>query len=60
MNSESSAALRTAGRPDCNSGTLFTAMWLTIKSGFVGGGRPWWSASSGLRSYHRLAEGDGR
>lgn len=70
MDSESLAASRTAGQMTPVSGvTIFTAMWRTLKqefdAGFIGSDGSirfigFNGAVSGeLRSYRRLAEGDG-
>jgi hypothetical protein len=68
MDSECPAASRIAGQTTIDSGALFiTAMWNTFKFGnelfpnlgvLESTGRR--RASSGLHSYHHLADGDGR
>jgi hypothetical protein len=57
MNSDSLVASRIAGQTTPVSGFNFTAMWRTFKQEFLGGH----DVTSGeLRSYRRLADGDGR
>ncbi|SDN28100.1 hypothetical protein SAMN04487949_3818 [Halogranum gelatinilyticum] len=57
MNSDSLVASRIAGQTTPVSGVKFTAMWRTFKQEFLGGD----DATLGeLRSYRRLADGDGR
>ncbi|WP_164974862.1 hypothetical protein [Halegenticoccus tardaugens] len=58
MDSDSPIAPRTAGQTILGSGTLFTAMWNTLKSEFEFGFRA--GGSSESYSHRRLAEGDGR
>ncbi|SEO77407.1 hypothetical protein SAMN04487948_10552 [Halogranum amylolyticum] len=61
MDSDSLAASRIAGQMIPVSGVSFTAMWRTFKPesnfGFFGSDG---AASGELRSYRRLADGDGR
>lgn len=70
MDSECPAASRIAGQTSFDSGIFFgfTAMWRTFAFGkpnlptlaALGGLAATDDGSTGLRSYHRLADGDGR